>query len=1439
MLVFTKVGHIQGTGTPTYLKGAYVPVLYTVGATLHCLVTGHEDHSLSMFDVSNPASPTLTDSIEGSGASNYLGGAAGLECFTDTGTEYAAVVSFDDDALGIFDISTPATIALSDSVQGAGAGNYLGGAYDLAIATISSIRYACVASIGDNALSIFNINTPATISQVGEITGNGTPNYLGQAHGVAVKEITSTWYAWVVGAEDDSLSVFNINTPASPSLVVSVQGSAYHLDEPHSIIISGDNAYITNYGSDELCIIDISTPATPVYKGAVGSAGFPDYFHAPCDHHVQVIDTVPYIVSAAHLDDALVAVKASDPTSPGIAGKILGPGVPNYLAGVHGVVMDTTHVYAASYDDNALVAFSYEVIAGLSATIGITTDVSGEVQVGNTKDISATIDITTSVTGSAEVDMTDFIAEVQKPHWYPVKKVYMVDAQGAEIDITDKVQNIDQVLWQVEQIEEGINEFTANTCAVDLKNEDQEFDIDIADNYFVSTLGQPQDGYKVPVVIKYGYKLPDDTLSLVNVFYGLIIDVNVSTDNDLALIDLQCVSRYLRDADCKNVGDLIEAQQLYGGNTTTELSNPVLADTSEIQVSGIDFPDSFPASGYFRIGDEIIFYGEKTTTGFKYCLRGRKSTSAAIHGVGATVWLMLADGSDTEGRKFQFPLYPIVREGVDSITSSDGTIEILRSNELILGVSSVDRQLTAAVEFDTGVLELGAEPTDSSSLVASYRIVPRGIPYHTLVRRLLDAEGMDRSLVEDVQLSDRLKRTIPVTYGRVTHARQDDSYTSMVSAPAFSMAANDDYVYMGIGRHLVRWDEENYDLVGSVGNGEVIIRLGIDSNGNVYGVSRPDDLASLGNIFKYDGQSIAFIKTGDVAAYRHTGFGREGAQWKGFEVDDTNNVIWFLYEDGTRGIAKINFDGTGYTKYDRPVKDAISMDFADSGDNVEFFYAEVTGGAENLEYDTLVKSTGLWTARGTIKSITEDTDEGLIPMDVVYNWFDGNVYLNILYVKDNNEAAPNDWDGWFTSLPLGTTTETDLVSYVEGTAGKALESRYCGGISHNGYAWYVRGTGLAIGGNIADTAFVDDATGNLYRINDNAIEDMGGIAYRQLTTGEKSVAGFDDTQFFVRENVKGISAVMASRTSDQAMFMFASDATVRDDQRYGYALVMYAQTFTPVVREANWAERQKWSVMSELAKIANFELGVSTRGKVFFRKRAADRTVLAGDITSSDTVVLSDGSNMDDFDDAGKIQIDVEIMEYTGKTAGSFTGCSRGQYDSVAIDHPAGAAIHKVDHVIINMDNLKLEKAASKTPNWDEIYNYVVVQVGDTQVICDWQETGEAFTGSSEAVYGRRKLEISNIFLTNDDIYIAEAAAWRAYDFWKDRHGLAEVETKWQPQIELGQVLSIRQQARTRFDYAIARIRRIEMESNQFFIRILAMVYPSRYRSSVYDYGQS
>ena len=69
-------------------------------------------------------------------------------------------------------------------------------------------------------------------------------------------------------------------------------------------------------------------------------------------------------------------------------------------------------------------------------------------------------------------------------------------------------------------------------------------------------------------------------------------------------------------------------------------------------------------------------------------------------------------------------------------------------------------------------------------------------------------------------------------------------------------------------------------------------------------------------------------------------------------------------------------------------------------------------------------------------------------------------------------------------------------------------------------------------------------------------------------------------------------------------------------------------------------------------------------------------TTLTADISNSATTVPV--ASTADFQSAGAILIGSEIITYTGKTATSFTGCSRGQYNSQAAAHLTGANIGEV-----------------------------------------------------------------------------------------------------------------------------------------------------------------
>lgn len=623
-----------------------------------------------------------------------------------------------------------------------------------------------------------------------------------------------------------------------------------------------------------------------------------------------------------------------------------------------------------------------------------------------------------------------FLQEIQRPSFYPIRRCYAIDSEGSEREISDYVHQWDRVIWTIEQ-RFRINEFLASNCSVQLKNEDGIFDIDNASNFFVSELNRSADGLRVPVLIKVGYVL-EGVEELIDLFYGLIIDIDISTLDDIAILELQCVSHILRDANANNIGDQWTDQQVYGGDThcfvVTDSGDSIKIDNNPTG----NFPDGFSPFGFIKIEDEIIYYSYlQEATGdnrFIGLLRAQLGTKQKDHSNKDRIDLLLLDGNDTDGRKFQFLIYPIAQNGVEDVTTSDGTIEIWEHRHF-LNLPETQKKVKGWIDYEKGILELAGIPTDSSSVEVTYKSVYRQIPYHTFVKRLLESENFDTDLVEDAILTQYLGQAVPTNYGRVTHAYDGDTPTLIPSLYPESYAlciGSDGNLYIGVEEYLIMWDGEKFNLLANLGDDKHVVRIQPGTNGNIYGVAgdkEADDQYDIPMkyVFEWDGNSISWL-TGQIAAY--FGFTERGetGQWRALSVDDSRDCVWFLYEEGidladTAGLARVDFDGTNLTKYDRNIirfsnlkYGSYLMDFADTGDTIEFFFCEKIGSETYLQYHQFDKDTEIWTEIGYV--VSDPGGNRLVPSDCVYHPIEDKIYMNAIVLGLINQ-------GWFVSLPVG------------------------------------------------------------------------------------------------------------------------------------------------------------------------------------------------------------------------------------------------------------------------------------------------------------------------------------------------------------------------------------------------------------------------------------
>ncbi|MDO8736359.1 MAG: hypothetical protein Q7K29_04675, partial [Thermoleophilia bacterium] len=183
---------------------------------------------LKIIDISNPASPVLTGSLDTTGSATDIAVSGNYAYIADGAS-----------GLKIIDISNPASPVLTGSFDMIG--------YVSATGIAVSGNNAYIA-YGASGLQIIDISDPANPVLTGSL------DTIGSATDIAV----TGNYAYIADGVS-GLQIINISNPASPVLT----GSRDTTGSATSIAVSGNYAYIAD-GVSGLQIINISDPASPL-----------------------------------------------------------------------------------------------------------------------------------------------------------------------------------------------------------------------------------------------------------------------------------------------------------------------------------------------------------------------------------------------------------------------------------------------------------------------------------------------------------------------------------------------------------------------------------------------------------------------------------------------------------------------------------------------------------------------------------------------------------------------------------------------------------------------------------------------------------------------------------------------------------------------------------------------------------------------------------------------------------------------------------------------------------------------------------------------------------------------------------------------------------------------------------------------------------------------
>ena len=332
--------------------------------TNYAYVAAATDNSLTLLDVSVPATPAFKSHISGSGAPNFLGGA--MDIYKESNFCYVGCADYvgyvgGDSCLTIIDVTDPAAPTFKGTVH-FGSGN------NLRLVFVSGNYAYCVDCVDSSkGLHIIDVSNPALPSITGSISlaalGLGTGAIKGRPYKPVGNYvyINSFDHSGLVD-NDNALLVVDVSNPAAPTLAASIRGVANKVGGAFCFV-SGSYIYIGCLMFNTLTIIDISNPLAPTLKGSLRDDINLNYVtmlykegnYCYCGGRsgFTIIDisnpTAPVLKSTlagfhdtiavykdsnyCYVSDAnrVYIIDVSNPALPSITGSIAGSGAPNYL----------------------------------------------------------------------------------------------------------------------------------------------------------------------------------------------------------------------------------------------------------------------------------------------------------------------------------------------------------------------------------------------------------------------------------------------------------------------------------------------------------------------------------------------------------------------------------------------------------------------------------------------------------------------------------------------------------------------------------------------------------------------------------------------------------------------------------------------------------------------------------------------------------------------------------------------------------------------------------------------------------------------------------------------------------------------------------------------------------------------------------------------------
>ena len=367
----TSVGKIENGGE-RLLDGVRGVATTTIDGSTYVVAASQNEDGIEIIDISDPTSPTSVGRVA---HSTNLNGAHQVDITTIGSSTYAVVAAKSNHSIEIIDISDPTT-PTSVGRLADGDSREMAGAYDIAIATINDKTYAVVTGNSDHGVEIIDISDPTSPSGVGRVTDDNDRLLKNPAE-VRIATIGGSTYAVVGSHVDDGVEIIDISTPTSPSPVGRISdaddgnsGAIYELEATNSLAIAtiGSSTYVVagGYDDDGIAIIDISTPASPVYVSELEdgidttkctAANVERCLDGPRGIAVETIGGLTYAIVVSEKDSAVTVIDITTPSDPTIVATVSDDAVKE-LGGAKAVsiatISDSIYAVVSGWSDDGI-----------------------------------------------------------------------------------------------------------------------------------------------------------------------------------------------------------------------------------------------------------------------------------------------------------------------------------------------------------------------------------------------------------------------------------------------------------------------------------------------------------------------------------------------------------------------------------------------------------------------------------------------------------------------------------------------------------------------------------------------------------------------------------------------------------------------------------------------------------------------------------------------------------------------------------------------------------------------------------------------------------------------------------------------------------------------------------------------------------------------------